>query len=241
MILRRFMLHVKEQNWFAVGLDVIVVIVGIFLGLQVQSAYEERQAQEEEGRIVGYMIADMESSLDYLDQSISDFEYRILSSSKAIDILNAGVLNDEDIEDFEQAIIRLGRTNSVDPYLNSFDDENLSRIIDSDLRRVIGNYLSNVKRIKNIIEAVNERMTRAKDVRDFRSPTLWRSAEDIGLHYNFEQLKNDEQYLIATINMNSSQTSYKIRFEDMRDISQQMLQILHKYQAGETFEVVSFE
>ncbi|MDA9180183.1 hypothetical protein N9O28_02550 [Emcibacteraceae bacterium] len=41
--------------------------------------------------------------------------------------------------------------------------------------------------------------------------------------------------------MNSSQTSYKIRFEDMRDISQQMLQILHKYQAGETSEVVSFE
>ena len=39
MILRRFMQHVKEQNWFAVGLDVIVVIVGIFLGMQVQKWY----------------------------------------------------------------------------------------------------------------------------------------------------------------------------------------------------------
>jgi len=36
------MQHVKEQNWFAVGLDVIVVIVGIFLGLQVQEWYEAR-------------------------------------------------------------------------------------------------------------------------------------------------------------------------------------------------------
>jgi hypothetical protein len=30
------MQHVKEQNWFAVGLDVLVVIIGIYLGLQAQ-------------------------------------------------------------------------------------------------------------------------------------------------------------------------------------------------------------
>jgi hypothetical protein len=35
MILRRFTKHVTDQNWFAVGLDVIVVMVGIFLGMQV--------------------------------------------------------------------------------------------------------------------------------------------------------------------------------------------------------------
>ena len=43
MILRRFMKHVTDQNWFAVGLDVIVVIVGIFLGLQVQEWNENRK------------------------------------------------------------------------------------------------------------------------------------------------------------------------------------------------------
>ena len=30
MLLRRFSKHVSDQNWFAVGLDVIVVVVGIF-------------------------------------------------------------------------------------------------------------------------------------------------------------------------------------------------------------------
>lgn len=48
MILRRFMKHVADQNWFAVGLDVIVVIVGIFLGLQVQAWYEAREDREQE-------------------------------------------------------------------------------------------------------------------------------------------------------------------------------------------------
>ena len=46
MLLRRFMEHVKEQNWFAVGLDVLVVIVGIFLGMQVTEWNEERKERE---------------------------------------------------------------------------------------------------------------------------------------------------------------------------------------------------
>ena len=48
MILRRFTQHINEQNWFAVGLDVLVVIVGILLGLQVQQIIEERQRQDSE-------------------------------------------------------------------------------------------------------------------------------------------------------------------------------------------------
>ncbi len=46
MILRRFIEHVKEQNWFAVGLDIIVVIVGIFLGMQVTNWNETRIENE---------------------------------------------------------------------------------------------------------------------------------------------------------------------------------------------------
>jgi len=46
MILRRFMKHVTDQNWFAVGLDVLVVITGIFLGMQVTDWNKERLLQE---------------------------------------------------------------------------------------------------------------------------------------------------------------------------------------------------
>ena len=37
MILRRFMLHIKEQNWFAVVIEVMIVVVGIFLALQADN------------------------------------------------------------------------------------------------------------------------------------------------------------------------------------------------------------
>jgi hypothetical protein len=35
MILRRLTKHVKDQNWFAVALDFIIVVAGVFLGIQI--------------------------------------------------------------------------------------------------------------------------------------------------------------------------------------------------------------
>lgn len=58
MILRRFMQHVKQQNWFAVGLDVVVVIVGIFLGLQVQEWNQKRTDRAEEYNYLVKLHAD---------------------------------------------------------------------------------------------------------------------------------------------------------------------------------------
>lgn len=70
MILRRFMKHIKEQNWFAVGLDVVVVIVGIFLGLQVQAWYEIQQAQEKEQIYLTRMQSELEVSIPRLENRL---------------------------------------------------------------------------------------------------------------------------------------------------------------------------
>lgn len=65
MILRRFMQHVKEQNWFAVGLDVIVVIVGIFLGLQVQAWYGDIEEREQERLYLNRLHTEALQSLNF--------------------------------------------------------------------------------------------------------------------------------------------------------------------------------
>ena len=35
MAIRRFRDHVAEQNWFAVAVDVLIVVLGVFIGMQV--------------------------------------------------------------------------------------------------------------------------------------------------------------------------------------------------------------
>lgn len=46
MLLRRVIEHVKAQNWTAVGLDFIIVVVGVFIGIQVANWNDERVERE---------------------------------------------------------------------------------------------------------------------------------------------------------------------------------------------------
>lgn len=70
MILRRFMSHVSDQNWFAVGLDLVVVIVGIFLGLQFTQWNDDRQDRLWEQQFYRELLADLERDAEHLDSII---------------------------------------------------------------------------------------------------------------------------------------------------------------------------
>ena len=48
MLLRRITEHVKAQNWFAVGLDFIIVVVGVFIGIQVANWNDARATRMSE-------------------------------------------------------------------------------------------------------------------------------------------------------------------------------------------------
>ena len=49
MLLRRFTSHVRAENWFAVFLDLCVVVVGLFIGLQIDTWWEGRKEARFEG------------------------------------------------------------------------------------------------------------------------------------------------------------------------------------------------
>lgn len=42
MLLRRVLLHVRQQNWFAVLLDFVIVVVGVFIGVQEQTGTKHK-------------------------------------------------------------------------------------------------------------------------------------------------------------------------------------------------------
>jgi len=82
------MQHVKEQNWFAVGLDVIVVIVGIFLGLQVQQWYLDREFDENEQVLLVKLIDEIETNNRIAQYKINYRTQVIDSGERALKFLN---------------------------------------------------------------------------------------------------------------------------------------------------------
>jgi hypothetical protein len=74
-LLRRFRDHVKTHNWFAVGIDLLIVMLGVFLGTQVSNWNSDRLARQTGAayrdriaRDVHNNQADMEARSGYFSQ-----------------------------------------------------------------------------------------------------------------------------------------------------------------------------
>lgn len=62
MLIRRIQEHLRAQNWIAIGLELIVVVVGIFLAFQVDRWYEQKQLQSEERDYLAALSEDFTST-----------------------------------------------------------------------------------------------------------------------------------------------------------------------------------
>ena len=70
MILRRITEHVRAQNWFAVAIEFIIVVVGVFVGLQAQDWSTERAERKAEREAIERLIVEYKSNLELLDADI---------------------------------------------------------------------------------------------------------------------------------------------------------------------------
>jgi hypothetical protein len=64
MLLRRMTDHVKAQNWFAVGLDFLIVVFGILIAFQITSWREDRQRDAREQAYLKRLHADITELAD---------------------------------------------------------------------------------------------------------------------------------------------------------------------------------
>ena len=63
MILRSITRHVKDQNWFAVGLDFLIVVLGILLAFQITEWSAERQERTAERRYLAELARDLQADI----------------------------------------------------------------------------------------------------------------------------------------------------------------------------------
>ena len=79
MLLRRISAHVRGENWFAVVLDLLVVVVGLFLGLQIDTWWEGQKEARIESTYLQEIREDFELNRSSLHEQISDVEQIIRS------------------------------------------------------------------------------------------------------------------------------------------------------------------
>jgi len=77
MLLRRLTEHVRGENWFAVVLDLLVVVVGLFIGLQIDQWWEGQKEARLESVYLMEIREDFEANRLSLEQEILKSEETI--------------------------------------------------------------------------------------------------------------------------------------------------------------------
>jgi len=107
MILRRVISHVRNQEWTAIGIDFLIVVVGVFVGLQVSNWNAAQAERARERLLLSELRAELAESIDQLNIQVNAFNQVGTSGKRAIAFLDAGEGCDDDcgdiIVDFFQA------------------------------------------------------------------------------------------------------------------------------------------
>jgi len=68
MILRRVIAHFRKQEWTAIAIDFVIVVAGVFVGLQVNNWNEARGDRVKEAAYLTELVVDLTSDLGQIDR-----------------------------------------------------------------------------------------------------------------------------------------------------------------------------
>ena len=96
MILRRVVAHIKLQHWTAIGIELIIVILGVFIATQVSNWNQERTANEQAAVFTMHLKEDLREE-DWGYQMMIQYHREVLANAeRAVGALDGTVpMSDE--------------------------------------------------------------------------------------------------------------------------------------------------
>lgn len=100
MILKRLAEGIKNQDWFVVMVEVMIVVVGIFIGLQVTEWNENRKLKLEWVLTLENLGAEFTVNIRTLEEDRKSLEIRVGSAEKTLEMMLNCRIPDEKDEEF---------------------------------------------------------------------------------------------------------------------------------------------
>jgi len=122
MLLRSVTKHVREQNWLAVGIDFLIVIVGVFIGIQVSNWNAARLDRAIERDDLIRLHADIEASIAGQDRDLRFLGQQIADQQVVLTALDACAVTPADESSFQRGLVTLGYVNPPRLYRRTIDE-----------------------------------------------------------------------------------------------------------------------
>lgn len=239
MIIKRIAQAIKRQDISQIIIEIFIVVIGIYLGLQVSEWADDSEARVVEQRFIGYLIADLENTIDHSSSQVIRIGESITLGKHALELLEQDELMPEVEAGFTRGIRRISQSNALDSYLNSFQNGNLDQILDPSLRRTIDNFMGAFNIANTIFQNQKNSQQASTDTINFKMSTGRTEDTDL-IYYDFEKLREDDEFKIAINNSIEKSYGFRVAANNVVDISNTLLPILKRYQAGEEIEEEDF-
>ena len=204
MLLRRVIEHVKTQNWTAVALDFVIVVVGVFIGIQVSNWNDARADRALEREYLERLHDEAEASLGgLLSWAAGYMRPRFAAYQEIVEQLDAAP-GDFTLSDLQCDVI--GNMHDYIAFPTQFpslDEMTASGefhlIRDADLRQALINYRLMKDQAKVLINNLNTELTvLPNEFPDYFEATLTNDAPGRELSYrncNSAAMAGDRSFL----------------------------------------------
>lgn len=122
MILQRVTKATKEQDWFTVFLEVLIVVIGIFIGLQVDGWATARKLQIDEKATLIRLQAESESVVTYWQEQVYASGLATTNRRKFLKFLHAGEVEVAQQSVVDDALMRLTHYPANSPPSSVYDE-----------------------------------------------------------------------------------------------------------------------
>lgn len=113
MLLRSITKHIKDQNWFAVFVDFLIVVVGVFIGIQVANWNQAFSDQAEYERALGRLEAEINTNRLTIATVDAEVQQSQKSVGDALDTLLSCADSDANQAIVNEGIATLRTTNGI--------------------------------------------------------------------------------------------------------------------------------
>ena len=95
-ILRRVSGRLREQDWAAVLIEMLIVVIGVFFGIQAANWNQTRQDRQEERRVYSQLIEDLRTDVGTLELAIKQSRNFDRAAENVLAALHSGTLSKTD-------------------------------------------------------------------------------------------------------------------------------------------------
>lgn len=231
MLSRRITNHVNDQNWFAVFIDFVIVVIGVFIGIQVANWNEARQEQALEQRYLERLLNDLNGSIEDFNRNVIWDVARLERQYIVLESLRSGELDPAEEDAFASGLAWAGvinpqrrRWGTVEELIST---GNITLIRDVDLRNEIIAFGALYDRSDSIVVSATDKISELRSqltpYYDIRAFSL-SGRGSARVRYDFEELAANPGFIgaFADLQLHSTAISEFSRgsmavLEDLRD------------------------